>query len=168
MGANYKHFSDPFIDAIPLAIDSVAVDVVVGGYVGRAFTDLVIDASTNTDVTSATYTFVAGDIGKLLAITSGTGFTADTYVIVAIPSAGKARLSAAVGTVASTAGVGFFASDCRGLLILTAGNVVLSTVKRPAQYETLTAVPVGILPGRIAIVRKASNLTTATNIYSLY
>ncbi len=165
MGSNYQRKSDPWIDNIPLPVDTSTVDLIVGGFPGQAFADLVIGAGNS--VTSATYTFVAGDVGKILVITSGTDFTADTYVITAVAE-GVATLSASPGTLAATGGVGYLATDCRGLLILTAGNVAATTLKRPTQKETLTGVPVGTLPGRFVKVYKAANGTTATNVFALY
>jgi len=76
--------------------------------IGRAVTDLAIDAVTNTDVTSASYTFTSDDIGKVFAITAGAGFTTGIYSVSSIPSAGKARLNAAAGVVGSTGGTGRF------------------------------------------------------------
>lgn len=70
----------------------------------RKYTDLVIDGTTNTKVTSAAYPFVAGDVGKFLNVAEGTGFTPGRYTISSV-LAGVATLSASVGTVASTGGV---------------------------------------------------------------
>jgi len=167
MGSNYQRMSDPAVDAIPVPVETASVDLVVGGFPAEKFTDLVIDGSLNTKVTSASYTFVAGDVGKLLIVTGGTGFTVGVYYVASV-AAGAATLSAAVGTVSSTGGTGHFASDCRGLLILGTGNLALTTLGRPATYQTMTSVPAGVLPIRPAIVRKAANGTTATGVYALY
>jgi hypothetical protein len=67
------------------------------------FTDLVIDASLNTKVTSASHNFVASDVGRMLRVNSGTGFTTGTYRIVSCAS-NAATLDRAVGTVGSTGG----------------------------------------------------------------
>lgn len=65
-----------------------------------AVTDLTTDANTaNTNspvCSSATYTFVAGDVNAWLYIVSGTNWTPGWYQIASV-SAGKATLSAAVG-----------------------------------------------------------------------
>lgn len=156
---NYK-------DAIPLPVETASVDLLVGGFPGQAFSDLVIDGSLNTKVTSAYYTFVAADVGKMLVVTSGTGFTAGTYYVASV-AAGAATLSAAVGTVASTGGVARFASNFRALLILVAGNVALTTIARPATKQTMLSVPAGVLPLQVAILYKAANGTAATGIYGL-
>lgn len=157
----------PWRDAISIPASTASVDLQVGGFPSLNFADLVIDGSDNTKVTSTGYTFVATDVGKLLIVTGGTGFTVGVYYIASV-AAGAATLSGAVGTVASTGGTGRFATDCRSLYIGGAGNVVLSTVARPTAYQTFTAVPVGILPVRPAVVRKASNGTAATTILGLF
>ena len=54
-------------------------------------------------ITSATYSFVAGDVGKTLVITAGTNWTQASYTIVSV-LAGAATLSAAVGTNATLSG----------------------------------------------------------------
>lgn len=67
-------------------------------------TDLVINASNSSIVSSATLSFVVADVGFLLVITGGAGFTAGTYVIVFVDALGNATLSEPAGTVASTGG----------------------------------------------------------------
>lgn len=71
----------------------------------QAYTDVVIDGVDNTKVTSATRPFEAGDVGKMLTIASGTGFTPGNYTVNSVAAA-VATLSAAVGTVGSTGGTG--------------------------------------------------------------
>lgn len=70
------------------------------------YTDLVIDGADNTKITSAARAFVAGDVGKKISITGGTGFTVDVYTIESV-AGGAAFLDAAVGTVGSTGGTGW-------------------------------------------------------------
>ena len=94
MSSNYNQLNDPWSDAIPLPAETVAVDMLLGGFPGTAFTDLVIDGSANTKVTSAAHPFVAGDVGKILVVMSGTNFTADTYVIVAVDANAVATIGA--------------------------------------------------------------------------
>jgi hypothetical protein len=156
---NYK-------DAIPLPVESASVDLVIGGFPGQAFSDLVIDGSLNTKVTSAYCPFVAGDVGKILVVTGGTGFTVGTYYIASVAD-GAATLSAAVGTVASIGGVARFASNFRALLILVAGNVALTTIARPVTKQTMMSVPAGVLPIQTAILYRVANGTAATGIYGL-
>lgn len=66
-------------------------------------TDLVIDGTLNTKVTSASHTFTANDVGKVLAVTAGTGFTPGSYTIASVTGS-AAVCGSAVGTVASTGG----------------------------------------------------------------
>lgn len=68
--------------------------------------DLVIDAVTNTKVTSATRPFDSDDAGGVLVVQGGTGFTAGTYNISSV-AGNVATLSAAVGTTGSTGGYGY-------------------------------------------------------------
>jgi len=157
----------PWKDAIPLPVESASVDLQVGGFSGRKFTDLVIDGSLNTKATSASYTFVAGDIGKIVVVTGGTDFTVGTYYIASVAE-GAATLSAAVGTVASTGGVARFATDCRGLLVLVAGNIAITTLARPTTKQTMLSVAAGVLPIQVATLYKAANGTSATGVYGLF
>lgn len=66
-------------------------------------TDLVIDGTTNTLVSSATHNFVAADVGNLIQITAGTGFTTGFFQIVSV-AANKATLDRSAGVLSSTAG----------------------------------------------------------------
>jgi hypothetical protein len=67
------------------------------------FTDLVIDAANAAKVTSASHNFVSTDVGRVLRVDSGTGFTAGTYRIVSVAS-NAATLDRAVGTLGSSGG----------------------------------------------------------------
>lgn len=74
----------------------------------QSYTDLVIDASLNTKVTSASRNFVAADVGRILYVSGGTGFTVGYYVVVSVAS-NAATLDRAVGTTGSTGGTGSLA-----------------------------------------------------------
>ena len=67
------------------------------------FTDLVIDGSLNTKVTSVSHNFVAGDVGAKLEVTAGTSWTVGTYYIVSTAS-NAATLNRSPGAVGLTAG----------------------------------------------------------------
>lgn len=69
------------------------------------YTDLVIDATTNTKVTSAAFPFTSASPGRCLRISGGTGFTTGLYYVVS-QAAGVATLDRAVGTTSSTGGTG--------------------------------------------------------------
>ena len=70
-----------------------------------AYTDLVIDGTTNTNITSAAHPFTEESTDTTLVITGGAGFTAGTYTIQSVVF-GIATLNTAVGTVGSTGGTG--------------------------------------------------------------
>lgn len=70
---------------------------------GLSFTDLVIDGTLNTKVTSASHTFTSIDVGRVVAVTAGTGFTPGNYTIASV-SSGAAIMANAVGTTGSTGG----------------------------------------------------------------
>ena len=72
--------------------------------VQTAFTDLVIGVVT-TELTSVLNPFGATDVGNLIAITSGTGFTTGIYRVVSVAGS-TATMDRAVGTASSTGGVG--------------------------------------------------------------
>lgn len=67
------------------------------------YTDLVIDDTDNTTVTSAARPFVDADAGRTLVVEESTGFTAGTYTVSSV-NAGAATLSAAVGDLSATGG----------------------------------------------------------------
>ncbi len=70
------------------------------------YADLVIDATTNTKITSSAQPFTVADIGSFLVVTGGTGFTHQTITILSVnPATGVATANVAVGTVSSTGGV---------------------------------------------------------------
>lgn len=77
-----------------------------GGYIGATAggTDLAIDATDNTKVTSASHNFVTADLGSVIKIYSGTGFTVGNYQILRVAS-NAAFLSSSPGTTSSTGGV---------------------------------------------------------------
>lgn len=60
------------------------------------------------------------------------------------------------------------AANCRGLLVLTSGNVAIQTIDGAAAKVVLSGVPVGILPIRCQTVYSTGNGTTASNVYALY
>ena len=70
-----------------------------------AYTDIVIDATTNTKATSSAHPFTVNMIGNMISIASGTGFTVQPVVLQSI-SAGVATFDKALGTTSSTGGHG--------------------------------------------------------------
>jgi len=70
------------------------------------FTDLVIDAATNTKITSSIRPFTTADGGNIINITSGTGFTVQRVQILSVDGSAIATCDKAVGTAGSTGGNG--------------------------------------------------------------
>ncbi len=71
-------------------------------------TNLVVDATTNTKVTSASHNFVATDVGNLIQITAGSGWTTGFYQVVSVASnaATLDRSPAATSTTGGTWALG--------------------------------------------------------------
>lgn len=70
-----------------------------------AYTDIAIDATVNTKCTSALRNFVAADVGNIINITGGTGFTVQRVQIMSV-TAGAATVDKSLGTLGSTGGTG--------------------------------------------------------------
>lgn len=92
-----------------------------------AYTDLEIDGSDNTVISSSARAFVADDVGNHLRVTAGTGFTVGTYEIVSV-SGGEATLDRAVGSTGSTGGSGNLGGALAGPVAagarMAAGNTI--------------------------------------------
>ncbi len=71
-----------------------------------SYTDMVIDATTNTKFTSAGHPVGPNIVGNLIAVTSGTGFTNPARVEVLSVSGTTATCDVALGTTSSTGGHG--------------------------------------------------------------
>jgi hypothetical protein len=115
-------------------------------------TDLAVDATTNTKVTSAAHSFVAADVGNLIQVTAGAGFTAGFYQIVSV-AGGAATLDrspAAVSTAGGTYAVGGALATigkATAAGVATASNKVF--VKAGAGYTTTATITVagtGVTP----------------------
>ena len=82
--------------------DASGTDLTQQDSAEQVYTDLVIDATNNDEITSAAErSFIAADVGNCIHITSGTGWTTGRYEITAV-SAGKATVDRAIGTTGST------------------------------------------------------------------
>ena len=91
-------------------------------------TDIVIDATTNTKLTSAATAFTSAEVGNVINITSGTGFTAGRYEIVSEAS-GVVTCDRAVGTTSSTGGNG----NVGGAMTFIDANIDDVNVMEPGQ-----------------------------------
>ena len=88
---------------------------------GTNETDLVIDGSNDEKVTSASYNFLSGDVGKWVVVTAGTSWTVGAYKIVSV-AANAATLAASPGAISLTGGHWHLSSD---YLELVAGQVLM-------------------------------------------
>ena len=122
-------------------------------------TDLTIDGSNNLLVSSATYTFVAGDVGYYVWIPSGTNWTIGEYKISSV-SGGKATLA----TSPSAAGNGNTASATIDRSQATSAQIVFDGVTDSATTSgtsaTITVTGVGTTA---ADVGNWLNITGGTN-----
>ena len=102
------------------------------------YTDLVIDATTNTKCTSAGNPFTSAHVGNIINITSGTGFTVQRVQVVSVTTA-VATCDKSLGTLSSTGGNGKLGGAL--LTLGTAGPLVVSgnTVHVKAGTYTLTS-----------------------------
>lgn len=91
------------------------------------YTDMVIDATTNTKFTSAGNPVTSAHVGNVVNVTSGTGFTVQRVVIIS-QSAGVATCDKSLGTLGSTGGNGrlggAFAAPENASSVAIAGNTV--------------------------------------------
>lgn len=69
------------------------------------YTDLVIDGVAGTKLTSAAFPFSSADVGNVINITGGTGFTAGRYEVISVAGV-IATMDRVVGTIDSTGGAG--------------------------------------------------------------
>lgn len=106
-----------------------------------AYTDLVIDPTTNTNCTSVATPFTSAHVGNVLNITAGTGFTVQRVQIISV-AAGIATCDKSLGTLSSINGVanlgGCLATATRAAALVVAGNKVW--FKATATYTQSTTV----------------------------
>lgn len=107
-----------------------------------AFTDLVIDAVTNTNCTSILTPFTADMVGNVINILSGTGFTVQRVQIISI-TAGVATMDKSLGTTSSVGGTG----NLGGALV----SINLMNSSLPVAGNTIW-------------IKKGSTITLTTNL----
>lgn len=120
-----------------------------------AYTDLVIGATT-TQLTSVANPFTSAHVGNNIAITSGTGFTAQIFNIRSV-SGVTATMDRAVGTAASTGGNGNlggarngFSTGTRTVQIsVVAGNIIW--VKNETWNEAVNLTGAGTINSNIYV-----------------
>lgn len=122
------------------------------------YSDLTIDAATNTDATSVLKPFGKQQVGNIVAISSGTGFTVQRVCLNSIPSGAVGRFDKSLGTLASTLGVGkmggAFASPGFPGGVHVSGNVVW--IKYNSTDFTVTSTSAGATNGRFSYTAGAS------------
>lgn len=105
------------------------------------YTDLVIDGSDSSKVTSASHSFTVADLGDLIVITGGTGFAPATYWVSGV-TGGAAQLarkdSTVVGTVGSTGGT-WHVDGCTGPDADDDDATVQTTAQGITKYGTFLA-----------------------------
>lgn len=141
---------------------------------GVAFTDLVIDGTTNTDFTSAANPGGKNFVGNGVNVTSGTGFTVQRVEIVSIPSGVIMRADKSMGTLSSTGGNGnlggSLATPGQGFafalgsntVYLKSGNYTCSNSSNVAGGRITISVSGGDIPTRLVGYQnyRADNSTT--------
>lgn len=150
------------------------------------YTDLVIDGTTNTDATSAAAPFGKQQLGNIVNITSGTGFTVQRVQLVSIPSGVIGRFDKSLGTLSSTGGNGKLGGAIGSTSAITAltqslvaGNkVFLKGTFTLTATTTVTASAKGdTTSGRISVEGFATypgqrdgrpTITSATNSVALF
>jgi hypothetical protein len=94
--------------------------------VQQAYTDLAIDAADTTLISSAAHPFSSADIGNLINLTGGVGFTTGRCEITSVDGSSRAVLDRSAGTGGSTGGTGNLGGALDGLAtvasLVVAGN----------------------------------------------
>jgi len=102
---SYSTAGGPLVTALTGAYLDETFYVQRPPYPQNLYTDLAIDAVTDTSITSTLYPFTSVDIGSIINITSGTGFTVQSIQIIDVIG-NVATADRPVGTVGSTGGHG--------------------------------------------------------------
>lgn len=148
-----------------------------------AYTDMVIDATTNTKFSSAGNPVVAGIVGNVINVTSGTGFTVQRVQVISQDGAGNATCDKSLGTLGSTGGNGNLGGGLTTVAaaeaLVVAGNKV--HIKSSANYTLTVAVSLAAAgdatAGPISYIGYSSThndggtkplITTATNSVNLF
>lgn len=139
-----------------------------------AYTDLVIDATTNTKCTSAATPFTSAHVGNIINVTGGTGFTVQRVQIMSV-AANVATCDKSLGTLGSTGGTGNLGGSL--LTIGTAAGLVVNSNKIHIKAGTYTVTATITINNNIMLIGyNASHndggtkplVTTATNSTNLF
>lgn len=102
-------------------------------------TNLTVDASTNTDVTPDGYTVGANDVGNLIQITAGAGFTTGFYQILSIQGGTKWRLDRSPAATSTAGGTWAIGGALNTIDKALAGAVAQNVIYVKAATYTITA-----------------------------
>ncbi len=102
------------------------------------YTDLVVDAVTNTNCTSAGNPFTSVDVGNVINVTSGTGFSVQRVQVISV-AAGVATCDKSLGTLSSTGGHGVLGGGLATIATANTLAVIGNTLNIKAGTYTLTA-----------------------------
>jgi hypothetical protein len=104
------------------------------------YTDLVIDASTSTKITSAANPFTSVHVGNIINITSGTGFTVQRVQIVSVTS-NVATCDKSVGSTSSSGGHGVLGGSLQTITEAQTLSVLGNTINiKSSATVTITTV----------------------------
>lgn len=154
---------------------NIAASATTGNVNGAGFnpananfpTDLTTDTNTaNTSapiVSSATYSFVAGDVGAAVYVKSGTNWTAGFYPIVSV-AAGKATLNATIGAAWQLSATTNMYAPSTVVGCATVGTPTAGTFG--INYAMLNTAPVNAIAD-FASVGASTTLTSATAAFTL-
>lgn len=127
-----------------------------------AYTDLVIDGTTNTNMTSAGNPFTSADAGNIVNITGGTGFTVQRVEIISV-SSGVATADKSLGTLSSTGGTGNLggAVISPGLAsgLMVAGNTMYVKYHASNTYD-VSSTTANVVNGRVSLIAGSGSLIT--------
>lgn len=135
-----------------------------------AYTDLVIDAVTNTNCTSVATPFTAAHVGNLINITAGTGFTVQRVQIISVTGV-IATCDKSLGTTGSTGGTGNLGGGLKtigtaGLLPLVAGNTIWIKYHASNVYSS-TSSTANVANGRLSLSVGTATLPLSVRGYDV-
>lgn len=150
-----------------------------------AYTDIVIDATTNTKATSSAHPFTVAMVGNALNFTSGTGFTTGSNInsgrrIITACVSGVITCEVAIGMTSSTGGhasLGGAFADFTNLMWAVNSNMLLvsmicyvkaATYTQTAVYEYWSPCPAFVGYSTTRCDGGQPTITTATNSIDLF
>jgi len=138
-------------------------------------TDLAVDATTNTKVTSSSHSFVAADVGNLINISAGASWTTGFYQIVSV-SSGAATLDRSPAATSTTGGTYAVGGALATLGALASAYAAGNTVYVKASGTLTITSTIGTLNAAITVIGYTSTrgdngqatITTSTNSVAIF